>query len=120
MARQSEAIEDRLERLKHEDHRSLFDSRLKSFRYDRPAQPPTSHADTRRPRVANPDDQLGVIVSLLEELSARIDGLERKGRTLTDEIRARNRRDQKLRVMAYTIGLACFVGLWVGRFKGWL
>ena len=70
----------------------------------------------RKPEQENPLTQ---VVSLLEELSRRIDGLEKKDRSIADDIRHRARRDQRRRWNFYAGGLVVSAILVVNHFMHW-
>jgi hypothetical protein len=106
MALESDAIESRLEGLRQDDRRSAFDSKIRAFRFD--SEPPRTAGD--RVHKPNPkvvaEEAIDRMVSLLEDLSRRIDGLERKDRALADEIRRRARHDRRRRAVWMVGGLA--------------
>ncbi len=105
MALQTDAIESRLEGLKQDDRRMMFDSKLRAFRLDSKA-PAVTGSRNSKPARGRTDPQYPVeqVISLLEELSRRIDGLERKDRALGDEIRKRDRQDRRRRSILATCG----------------
>jgi len=108
MALKSEAIGSRLEDLTLDDRRMMFDSQLRAFRMD--SQPPVSPVAGNR--VANgvrpPEAEPAVdrVITLLEELSRRIEGIEKKHRHLSDEIRQRTRKDRQRRSICAIGGVA--------------
>ncbi len=121
MALQTDAIESRLEGLKQDDRRMMFDSKLRAFRLDSKA-PVLSGSRAAKPGRSRTDPQYPVeqIISLIEELSRRIDGLERKDRALSDEIRKRARQDKRQRAIVSATGLvfgsaafACWMMDWL-------
>jgi hypothetical protein len=117
---QSESIDCRLEGLKQDDQRMMFDSQLRAFRRDGESLIPRGHRALKPVRSSEEEYPVDQVVALLEELSRRIDGLEKKDRALADEIRRRARIDQCRRriVMATELtGLAIFVTSWA---MGWL
>jgi hypothetical protein len=106
MALQTDAIENRLEGLKQDDRRMMFDSKIRAFRLDSKGHVPNGNRASKMARdKAEPSLPIEQIISLLEELSRRIDGLERKDRALGDEIRRRARQDQRRRSMIMAVGL---------------
>ncbi len=114
MALQSDAIESRLEGLKLDDRRMMFDSKLRAFRIE--SKPPTTSGDRatdppRRLESEKPDER---VIALLEELSVRIDGLEKKNRHLGDELRQRTRQERRWRSAVATVVLAA-AGIWALR-----
>jgi hypothetical protein len=119
MALQSDAIKDRLEALKLDDRRVMFDSKLRAFQDSKPPELAGDRVSklTWKTEQENPLNQ---VVSLLEDLSRRIDGLEKKDRALADEIRQRGRRDQRRRSYFYAGGLAASGFLVLGWFMRWL
>jgi hypothetical protein len=120
MALQAEAIESRLEGLKLEDRRKAFDSQIRAIRMDSNPPQVAGNCNSKATRKAEPEAQLGQVISLLEELSRRIDGLEKKDRGLADEIRKRARQDRRRRSVYYVGGLAVSGLLVVGWVMHWL
>lgn len=121
MALHSEAIESRLESLKLDNRRIRFDSKLQAFRRDSKAttlsdsQPTKQQA--KRPEA---DSSIENMITLLEALSQRIDGLERKDRALVEEMRLRARRDQIRRRLVAGFGMAFGAVLFACWLKSWL
>jgi hypothetical protein len=117
MALQTDAIESRLEGLKQDDRRMMFDSKLRAFRLDSKAQAVGGSRAAKMPRNrTDPQYPVEQIISLLEDLSRRIDGLERKDRALADEIRRKARQDRNLRSILVVTGFiasATMVACWV-------
>jgi hypothetical protein len=112
MALQTDAIESRLEGLKQDDRRMMFDSKLRAFRLDsKTAAVSGSRASKSSRGRTDPPYPVDQVISLLEELSRRIDGLERKDRALADEIRKRARQDQKRRSVIAAVGVTSGVVL---------
>lgn len=109
MGLQTDAIETRLEGLKQEDRRMMFDSKLRAFRLDSKAQAMTGSRAGKSPRsrVETPAYPVEQVIALLEELSRRIDGLERKDRALADEIRKQARKDHRRRSIVAIGGGIC-------------
>ena len=106
MALQAEAIDNRLEGLVQDDRRAMFDSQLRAFRRESETPAPAGNGaakHARKPEREYPVDQM---VSLLEELSRRIDGLEKKDRALVDEIRHKARTDRRRHSIYFAGGLA--------------
>jgi len=108
MARQTDHFEDRLARLGSGDHRAQFDSKVRSLITDSVA--------AIVPRKPDSDEQIGRLLSLMEDLAKRMDVLDRKNRNLAEELRVRERRERRRRL---SIGLvaAALVVLGVG---GWV
>jgi hypothetical protein len=121
MALQTDAIESRLEGLKQDDRRMMFDSKIRAFRLDSKAPALAGSRATKAAR-GKPDPQLPVeqMISLLEELSRRIDGLERKDRALGEEIRRRARQDHRRRSICLGGSLFCGASLYVCWLMKWL
>jgi hypothetical protein len=116
MALQAEAIESRLEGLKQDDRRITFDSKLRAFQHDSKAPLLPGNPASKMMRKSAADYPVDQMISLLEELSRRIDGLERKDRALAEEIRHRARRDQVRRSVVTAGGLAfamIFAACWL-------
>jgi hypothetical protein len=117
---ENESIDCRLEELKQDDRRMMFDSQLRAFREDNQPRIRPGNRASKPSRTSQDEYPVDQVVSLLEELSRRIDGLEKKDRALADEIRRRARIDQCRRriVMATELtGLAIFIACWA---MGWL
>ena len=106
MALQTEAIDNRLEGLKQDDRRMIFDSKLRAFQMDSKAPLLAGNRAAKLSRKAEPEYPVDQMVALLEELSRRIDGLEKKDRSLADEIRRRARQDRRWRSILTACGLA--------------
>ena len=71
-------------------------------------------------RKAEPEYPIEQVISLLEELSRRIDGLEKKDRALADEIRRRARKDHHRRTIIGGCGFAVGTFLIVNSFMHWI
>jgi hypothetical protein len=121
MALQTDAIENRLEGLKQDDRRMMFDSKIRAFRLDSKTPALTGSRASKAVR-GKTDPQLPIeqMISLLEELSRRIDGLERKDRALSEEIRRRARQDRRRRSICLGGGLLSGGGLYVCWLMKWL
>ena len=120
MALQVEAIESRLEGLKQDDRRMMFDSQLRAFRMDGKAQGMAGNRTSKLAGKSEPAYPVERMISLLEELSRRIDGLEKKDRALADEIRQRARKDHYRRTIIGGCGLAVGTFLIVNSFMHWI
>jgi hypothetical protein len=114
MGQQADAIENRLEGLKQDDRRMMFDSKIRAFRLDSKG-PVLSGSRAAKVVRGQGDSSVPIepILSLLEELSRRIDGLERKDRALGGEIRRRARQDDRRRSIIVVGGLLFGAGLYV-------
>ena len=115
MALQVEAIESRLEGLKQDDRRMMFDSQIRAFRMDTKAPGMSENRASKLARKAEPEYPVERMISLLEELSRRIDGLEKKDRAIADDIRQRARKDQRRRQVVLAGGFvvaAFFAANW--------
>jgi hypothetical protein len=106
MALQSDAIQSRLEGLKLDDRRMYCDSKLRAFRIDSQPPPMAENRASKPARKAEPDFPVDQVISLLEELSRRIDGLEKKNRQIGDEIRHQVRIGRRWRSILVAGGLA--------------
>ena len=95
MARQDDHFKDRLDRLGSGEHRAQFDSKVRSLITDGVA--------TIAPRKPDFDEQVGRLLSLMEDLARRMDVLDRKNRSIAEELRVRERRDRRRRL---TLGIA--------------
>ena len=116
MALQSQAIDSRLEGLKLDDRRIMFDSQLRAVRMDNKPQAansaPTGLSNVaKKPELDQPIDR---VITLLEDLALRLDGLEKKHRHLNDEIRQRSQRDRRWRSV-FVVGGLSVAGLLVVR-----
>jgi hypothetical protein len=117
---ENESIDCRLEGLKQDDRRMMFDSQLRAFRGDNKPHIRGGNRALKPVSMSEQEYPVDQVVSMLEELSRRIDDLEKKDRALADEIRRRARIDQCRRriVMATELtGLAIFIACWA---MGWL
>lgn len=116
MALQSDAIASRLEGLKVDDRRKVFDSQIRAIRMDSKITPELGARAVKPPAKPSSEETIDQVVLLLEELSRRIDGLEKKDRALADEIRQRAKADRKRRSITMGGG-AAVAGL---AFLGWM
>jgi hypothetical protein len=116
MALQSDAIETRLEGLKQDDRRLMFDSKLRAFRMDSKTPSIAGNRASRLTRNSEGSYQVDQMIALLEELSRRIDGLEKKDRALAEEIRHQARQEQRRRSLA-SAAVVLFAG---GSYICWL
>ncbi len=120
MALQSDAIQSRLEGLRLEDRRSMYDSQIfvrparRASRRRRPVSSPRS-----RTACVGPDQPIEQVILMLDELSRRIEGLEKKNRNLGEEIRHRGRDDRRWRSIIVGGGLALAVFLYLGWQLRW-
>jgi hypothetical protein len=114
MALQSNAIESRLEGLRLDERRTMFDSKLRAFRLDSKSQAMAGHRTSKTARKLELDRPIDQVITLMEELSSRIDGLEKKYKDLGDEIRFRGRRDRRWRSMSLAVGVIA-AGLLLAR-----
>lgn len=119
MSLELDAIESRLEGLRQDDRRSAFDSKIRAFRIESEA-PRTAGDRVLKPifKVAA-NEYIDRMVSILEDLSRRIDGLERNDRVLADEIRRRAKQDLRRRVIYSVSGLASTALVALGWFLKW-
>jgi hypothetical protein len=116
MGEQIDAIEDRLEGLKQDDRRMMFDSTIRAVRLDSKEEVlSTSQAAKVVRAKAASSLPIEPIISLLEELSRRIDGLERKDLALSGEIRRRARQDYRRRSIVVAGSLLFGAGLYICR-----
>jgi hypothetical protein len=116
MALQSEAIDNRLEELEQDDRRVTFGSKLRAFRLDGRAKVLSGTRTSRMSRKHEGEYPIDQMVALLEDLSRRIDGLEKKDRALGDEIRLRAHQDRQrrsVRLVSEVAGLTIFIACWV-------
>ncbi len=118
MALQSDAIESRLLGLRQEDRRPLTESKMwRRHEGNPPALPPD-----RAPRPPGRDgDEISTerIVSLLEDIMRRIDGLENAERASKKEVRRQARRDSIWRIFVTASGIvavAVLAGRWLVDF----
>jgi hypothetical protein len=119
MALQSDAIQNRLDGLKQDDRRSTFDSQLRSIRQDSQSRATVEDRGSKMARRPEAESSVDQMIGLLEELSRRIDGLEKKNRSLSEEIRHRARRDRRWRSITLAGGLAVSGLLVAGWFLRW-
>ena len=116
MGLQKDAIDSRLEGLKLDDHRSSYDDKLRAVR--REGKPPAGAS----PTVVGGDEPIEPIeraILLLEDLTRRIDNLEKKNRNLGDELRHRGREDRMWQKVSLAIGLVVAVMLYLGGHFHW-
>ena len=111
MALQREAIENRLEGLKQDDRRMMFDSKLRAFRLDSKSAVLNGDRPSKLLRKTEPESSIEHMVALLEELSRRIDRLERKDRAITEKLRQRSHRDHIRRTVVGVVGLGLATAL---------
>ena len=79
MALQTEAIEDRLEGLKLDDRRNIFDSQIRAIRTDSQAAAASGGRRPKPAKPAEPEPPIGSGDRLCSKSSPRrIDGLEKK------------------------------------------
>ncbi len=98
----------------------MFDSHLRAFRRDSRAPALARNRNSKLPRKAEVESPVEQMVVLLEELSRRIDGLEKKDRALQDEMRQRARKDNRRRSLVTIggmVGIAVFITCWA---MGWV
>lgn len=120
MALQSDAIESRLEELKLDDRRMLYDTKLRAFRREGKSQSTAgAHAAKKVTAEPEPGQPIDQVILMLEDLSRRIDGLEQKNRNLGHEIRHRGRQDRRWRSVSLASGLAFSVFLYLGGLLHW-
>jgi hypothetical protein len=98
----------------------MFDSQLRAFRRDNKSPVPGGNRASKLARKAEPEYPTEQVILLLEELSRRIDGLERKDRALADEMRQRARKDHYRRTIIGGCGLAVGTFLIVNSFMHWI
>jgi hypothetical protein len=109
MARQFDSLEDRLEELESGEHRAQFDSRIRSLIGGTGDQTPSHRTGA--------EEQVGRLLSLMEDLARRMDVIDRKNRNLSAELRHRDRLDRRRR-HAIAAAAALFVLLGVGGWAG--
>jgi hypothetical protein len=119
MALQSDAIESRLEGLKFDDRRTMYDSKLRTGRRESKSHIPPNHLSPQAARIVEPDQPIEQVLLMLDELSRRIEGLERKNQSLGHEIRHRRRQDNRWRSTSVIAVLAIPVLLYMGRHLQW-
>jgi hypothetical protein len=119
MGLQSEAIESRLEGLKLDDRRMMFDSKLRAFRRESKSQATAANLASKPDGLDEPGQSMGQVILLLEDLSRRIEGLEKKNRGLGEEIRHRGREDRRWRSVSLAGGLAISAFLYLGGLLRW-
>ena len=108
MVRQNDNFEDRLHRLGSGDHRAQFDSKVRALIDDSVA--------TIVPRKPEAEDQVTRLLSLMEDLAKRMDLLDRRNRSIAEDIRNRDRlmRRRTLSIGAVVVGVGLLaVGGWV-------
>jgi hypothetical protein len=101
-----EYSEDRLEQVEQGVRRAKFDSQIRTIRIEGPV------AIEKGPREA--DGQVDRLVGLMEVLAERITGLDRKTRSLTEDLRLRERGDRKRFLVAavvFSLGLLVVAGI---------
>ena len=99
MALQSDAIENRLQGLRQEDRRPLYDSKLRDFRLDGKSLGLTGNRASKVLRKDDDEIPTELIVSLLEDIVRRIDGLEKTDRAFNKEVRRRAHWDSLWRIL---------------------
>lgn len=119
MALQVDPIEDRIEGLKSDELRMMFDSKVRAFRRQQEAPKVVEGRSTKPGRRTEDGHQIDQVVSLLEELARRLDGIDRKARSLAEENRKREHRDRSRRAIATAIGLAILGVMALGRMLLW-
>jgi hypothetical protein len=107
MGQQSDAIDCRLEGLKLDDRRSPIDGK------PWPVTGPNSAVD-------EPAKPIERVIVILEELTRRIEGLEKKNHTLGHEIRHRGREDRRWRSLSLAGGLIISMLLYLGGLFHWI
>jgi hypothetical protein len=119
MALQSDAIESRLEGLRLDGRRAMYDSKLRTSRRDGNSHIPANHLAPSPARNVEPDEPIDQVLVMLEELSRRIDGLEKNNRNLGHEIRHRGRQDRRWRSTSLLGALAFSAFLYLGGLWHW-
>ncbi len=108
MLRQDEVLEGRLEQLEESTGRAKFDSKVRALKIDSTETPLPTGEDGIEP--------IGRILSLMEDLARRMDGLERKNRILMEGFRHREwRRRRGWAMIAAVVALAGLIGsgIWI-------
>ncbi len=116
MALQNDAIENRLQGLRQEDRRPLCDRMLRPFRLDGKSHTRPIGQGSRSQKKECDEFTPELIVSLLEDIARRIDGLEKADRDFNREIRRRARWDSVWRILvtvaSFSVG-AVLAGQWL-------
>ena len=111
-----EAPERRVDPQEQEQPQYVLDSQFRAFRMDQRGIAVNNNHGSRFKKILENDPHAELVISVAEELSRRIESLERNERILSDEIRWLNRRDQRRRSLYSSIGIvigAILVCRWI-------